>query len=65
VPLQYAGAVTVHDAGGQTGQLGIFTATDNRGFRLTYWAHPAMPLPAKIVMSNRDFNITMMLVDWS
>jgi hypothetical protein len=65
VPLQYAGSVSVRDVSGQTGQLGVFTATDNRGFRLTYWAHPAMPLPAKIEMSNRDFNITMMLISYS
>jgi hypothetical protein len=65
VPLQYAGAVSVRDASGQTGQLGVFTATDNKGFRLTYWTHPAMPLPAKIEMSSRDFNITMMLISYS
>jgi hypothetical protein len=65
VPLQYAGAVSVHDVNGQTGQLWVYTATDNKGFRLTYWAHPAMPLPAKIEMSNRDFNITMMLISYS
>jgi hypothetical protein len=65
VPLQYAGAVTVRDVSGQAGQLGVYTATDNRGFRLTYWSHPAMPLPAKIEMSSRDFNITMMLVSYS
>ena len=64
VPLQYAGVVTVRDASGQPGQLGSFTATDNKGFRLTYWANQAMPLPAIIEMSNRDFNITMMLVDY-
>jgi hypothetical protein len=64
VPLQYAGAVTVRDASGQAGQLGVYTATDNRGFRLTYWSHPAMPVPAKIEMSNRDFNITMMLISY-
>jgi hypothetical protein len=64
VPLQYAGAVTVRDVSGQAGQLGVYTATDTAGFRLTYWAHPAMPLPAKIEMSNRDFNITMMLISW-
>jgi hypothetical protein len=65
VPLQYAGAVTVRDVTGNAGQLGVFTATNNQGFRLTYWAHPAMPLPAKIEMSNRDFNITMMLISYS
>jgi hypothetical protein len=64
VPLQYAGAVSVRDASGQTGQLGIYTAADTSGFRVTYWAHPAMPLPAKIEMSNRDFNITMLLINW-
>jgi len=65
VPLQYAGAVTVRDVSGQAGQLGVYTAEDNRGFRLNYWAHPAMPLPAKIEMSNRNFNITMMLISYS
>ena len=64
VPLQYAGAVSVRDISGQAGQLDVYTATDNRGFRLTYWAHPMMPLPAKIEMSNRDFNITMMLISY-
>ena len=64
VPLQYAGAVSVRDISEQAGQLGVYTATDNRGFRLTYWAHPMMPLPAKIEMSNRDFNITMMLISY-
>jgi hypothetical protein len=42
VPLQYAGVVTVQDASEQPGQLGAFTATDNKGFRLTYWANQAM-----------------------
>jgi len=65
VPLQYAGAVTVRDVSGQAGQLGVFTATDNKGFRLTYWAHPAMPLPAMIEMSSRDFNISMKLISYS
>jgi hypothetical protein len=64
VPLQYAGAVTVRDVSGQAGQLGVYSAMDTSGFRLTYWAHPAMPLPAKIEMSNRDFNITMMLISY-
>jgi hypothetical protein len=64
VPLQYAGPVSVRDAGGQSGQLGVFTATDNKGFQLTYWAHPAMPLPVKIQMSSRDFNITMMQISY-
>jgi hypothetical protein len=64
VPLQYAGAVSVRDASGQTGQLGVYTATDNKGFTLTYWAHQAMPLPAKIQMSTRDCNITMMLISY-
>lgn len=64
VPLQYAGSVPVRDASGQIAQLGVFTATDNKGFRLTYWAHPEMPLPAKIEMSGRDFNVTMMLISY-
>lgn len=64
VPLQYAGTVSVRDASGETGQLYVFTASDNKGFSLTYWAHPAMPLPAKIQMSNSDMNLTMMLVDY-
>ena len=64
VPLQYAGAVNVRDTNGQIGQLGVFTATDNKGFTLTYWAHPAIPLPVKILMSSRDYNITMMLLDY-
>jgi hypothetical protein len=64
VPLQYAGAVTVRDVSGQAGQMGVYTAMDTSGFRLTYWAHPAMPLPAKIEMNSRDFNITMMLISY-
>jgi len=65
VPLQYAGTVTIKDATGKQGQLGIYTATDNSGFRVTYWAHPAIPLPVKIEMSNRNFNITMMLINYT
>ncbi len=65
VPLQYAGTVTIKDANGKQGQLGVYTATDYSGFRLTYWAHPAIPLPVKIEMSNRNFNITMMLINYT
>ena len=65
VPLQYAGAVTIRDASGQDGQLGVFTASDNKGQRLTYWAHPAMPLPAMIEMNSTDCILRMMLISYS
>jgi len=65
VPLQYAGAVTIKDATGKQGQLGIYTATDNKGFRLTYWAHPAVPLPVKIETTSRDVNLTMLLINYT
>ncbi|OPY25525.1 MAG: hypothetical protein A4E28_03092 [Methanocella sp. PtaU1.Bin125] len=64
VPMQYMGNVTVKDASGRTAGLHVFSATDNRGFTLTYWAHPAMPLPPKIEMTARDFKITMNLLDY-
>lgn len=64
VPLQYAGAVAVKDTSGQTGQLYVFTATNNRGDSLTYWTHPAVPVPAKIQMNFQGTNITMMLISY-
>lgn len=64
VPMQYVGNVTVKDVTGTTAKLAVFSATDNQGFTLTYWAHPAMPLPPKIEMTGRDFKITMNLLDY-
>jgi len=64
VPMQYVGNVTVKDVTGKTARLAVFSATDNRGFTLTYWAHPAMPLPPKIEMTGRDFKITMNLLEY-
>jgi hypothetical protein len=64
VPLQYAGNVNVRDTTGKISQLYVYTATGNAGLTLTYWIHPAMPLPAKIQLSSQDMNITMYLVGW-
>ena len=64
VPMQFMGNVTVKDATGKTGKLAVFSATNNHGLTLTYWAHPAMPLPPKIELTDRDFKITMSLIDY-
>ncbi len=63
VPMQYAGSVMVKDAGGQAGQLYVYTASNNRGLTLTYWIHPAIPVPVKIQLNNSDMGVilTMML----
>jgi len=64
VPFQYAGNVTVRDVNGRAAALGVFTAADTSGFRVTYWVHPSIPVPVKIEMSDKDFDITMMLIDY-
>ncbi len=64
VPMQFMGNVTVKDATGKAAKLAVFSASDTSGFTLTYWAHPAMPLPPKIEMTGRDFKITMSLLDY-
>ena len=64
VPFQYVGSTMVRGLNGQVGQLGVYSATDNKGFSVTYWAYPGIPLPLKVQLSNRDFNITMMLQDY-
>jgi hypothetical protein len=60
-PVRYANA---RGPDGSVANLTVFAATDNRGFTVAYWAHPSMPLPAKIMMSSRDYNVTMMLTDY-
>lgn len=64
VPFQYAGNTTVKGANGVTAPAYVYTATDNKGFSVTYWVHTRIPLPIKVEMASRDFKITMMLVDY-
>jgi hypothetical protein len=63
VPMQFAGSVMVRDVGGQAGQLNVFTASNGRGLTLTYWTHPAIPVPVKIQLNNSEMGVilTMML----
>jgi len=64
VPFQPLGMINVRSTNNQVAALYLFAATDNKGFTVAYWAHPALPVPAKIVLSDRDFNITMLLTDY-
>lgn len=64
VPFQPVRNAMVKGADGQMANLTVFAATDNSGFTVAYWYHPAVPLPAKIMMSSRDVNVTMMLTDY-
>jgi hypothetical protein len=64
VPFQHAGNVTVKGGNGAESLAYVYTAADNKGFRVTYWAHPMVPLPIKVEMSSADFKITMTLVDY-
>lgn len=65
VPFQLAGNVTVRGVDGNLSRVNVFTAADNKGFRVTYWVHPDMPLPVKIEMTSAEFRITMMLLDYT
>ncbi|WP_048198305.1 hypothetical protein [Methanocella arvoryzae] len=64
VPFQPIRTVTARGPDGSMANLTVYAATDNQGFTVAYWIHPAVPVPAKILMSTRDFNITMMLTDY-
>lgn len=64
VPFQPVSKVNARGLDGQAANLTLFAASDNTGFTVAYWMHPAIPLPAKILMSARDFNTTMMLTDY-
>lgn len=64
VPFQPIGKMNVKNLDGQAAALTVFAATDNHGFTLEYWNHPAIPVPVKILEITKDYNITMMLTDY-
>lgn len=64
VPFLRIGNVTVADVDGKLAEVMVFSATDNKGFSVTYWIHPDMPLPVRVEMSEENFKITMLLTEY-
>ncbi|MCD1294569.1 hypothetical protein CUJ83_06080 [Methanocella sp. CWC-04] len=64
VPFMHTGNITVVDPNGNPGKVMYYSATDNKNFTVSYWVHPDIPVPVKIVLSEKNFQITMMLVDY-
>jgi len=64
VALSYVDNVTVRDNAGHIGQLEVFTSSNGIGDSLIYWVHPGMPLPVKIQIKERNYAITMMLLNY-
>lgn len=64
VPFRDMGNVTIKGTGGNEAQANVYSASDNRGFTVTYWVHPEIPAPVRIEMSTSDFEIVMMLTDY-
>jgi len=64
VPFQRVGTINAKSPDGQLTPATIYSATDNKGFSVTYLVHPNIPLPIRIDMNTADFKIRMMLTDY-
>jgi hypothetical protein len=42
----------------------IYSASDNKGFSVTYCIHPQVPVPLKVEMVDKNFKITETLVEY-
>jgi hypothetical protein len=42
----------------------VYSASDNRGFSVMYLVSPAVPVPLKVEMADKNFKITETLVDY-
>ncbi len=42
----------------------VYSAADNKGFSVTYWASPQVPVPIRVEMADKNFRITEMLVEY-
>jgi hypothetical protein len=65
VPFIDAGTVKVKDKNGNETAARVYTATDNKGFTVTYWSLTSVPVPLRVEAKNSDFDIVSMLRDYS
>jgi hypothetical protein len=64
VPFTLAGNQSIRDPDGNAATVGVYSATDNKGFSVTYWKHLHVPVPLFIEMKDKNFRITMMLTGY-
>lgn len=64
VPFALVGNQTIKDPNGNLASVGVYSATDNKGFSVTYWKHPQVPVPLYVEMKDKSFRITMMLTEY-
>lgn len=64
VPFWPVKNVTARTPDGGTIPLTVYSATDNKGFSVTYWISPLAPVPLKVEMTEKNFKITGSLVEY-
>lgn len=42
----------------------VYSASDNKGFSVTYWVSPRVPVPIRVEMADKNFKITEMLLEY-
>jgi len=64
VPFWPVKNVTVRTSDGVMMPVKIYSASDNRGFSVTYMVSPMVPVPIKVEIVDKNFKITETLVDY-
>jgi hypothetical protein len=64
VPFTTIKNTTVKMPDGRNVPIVVYSASDNKGFSVTYWICPPVPVPVKVEMSDKNFRITETLIEY-
>jgi hypothetical protein len=63
VPFWAVKNITARMPDGNTMPMTIYSASDNKGFSVTYWINPSVPVPLRVEMVDKNFQITESLLE--
>ncbi|MDI6896461.1 hypothetical protein [Methanocella conradii] len=64
VPFWPIKSIMARMADGSIIPITVYSASDNKGFSVTYWVSPQVPVPIKVEMAEKNFKITEMLLEY-